>query len=204
MTDQVGAHPEPYAGAEKRERIGSRLAPAWYRDLMKRYRRVIQHEHGWEVELGCPHCGITALPVYDGWAPSSAINYGKVPTIYARLHCPRCGHDLKRAAGEKLVELFSGVSVPPAARRVMLAFLLLMVLWFGALTWSAVAKWRFGPLLFLNLMLLSPLIMCLNWQIHKIRLRCACGAPNYKFMGLLGRSYCYRCSSCGRLLRLRD
>jgi hypothetical protein len=31
-----------------------------------------------------------------------------------------------------------------------------------------------------------------------------CGEPDYVFLGMLGRSYCYRCSSCGRLLRLRD
>ena len=28
------------------------------------------------------------------------------------------------------------------------------------------------------------------------------GNPEYSFLGLLRRSYCYRCSSCGRLLRL--
>ena len=95
----------------------------------------------------------------------------------------------------------------------MRAFIALMV---GALLFlltgaslSFFAGWHsFGgiltrtPLLFLPL--LAPTIMWFNWQIASIRCRCECGKPAYKFMGMLGRSYCYRCSSCGRLLRLRD
>ena len=53
-------------------------------------------------------------------------------------------------------------------------------------------------------LLLQPMILLFNWQVHSPRFRCDCGQPAYKFMGMLGRSYCYRCSSCGRLLRLRD
>jgi hypothetical protein len=204
MVEQIGALPEPAAGGEHRRFIGSRLVPAWYREMMDRYRHLLHHEHGWEVELSCLRCGVTAFPVYEGWTPSSAIGFGRTPTIYARLHCPRCGGDLKRAAGQKLVELFSSVFVPSTARRVMRSFIFLMLLWAGALTWGAVAHWRYYRLLMLPLVFHRPLIVWFNWQIHSVRLHCDCGTPDYKFMGLLGRSYCYRCSSCGRLLRLRD
>jgi hypothetical protein len=58
----------------------------------------------------------------------------------------------------------------------------------------------------LMLLILSSrsLGMWFNYQIASIRCWCECGRPGYKFMGLLGRSYCYRCSSCGRRLRLKD
>ncbi len=54
------------------------------------------------------------------------------------------------------------------------------------------------------ILLLPPAIFWFNWQIHGARHRCECGQPAYVFMGLLERSYCYRCSTCGKLLRVRD
>jgi hypothetical protein len=56
----------------------------------------------------------------------------------------------------------------------------------------------------LPLLLLAPAIFWFNWRIASIRHRCACGRPDYRLMGLIGRSYAFRCSTCGRLLRLRD
>jgi hypothetical protein len=50
----------------------------------------------------------------------------------------------------------------------------------------------------------APGIMIFNYQIASLRRQCACGRPDYRFLGMLGRSYCYRCDSCGRLLRIRD
>jgi hypothetical protein len=76
-----------------------------------KYRQRMQHEHGWEVELRCPACGLLAHPVFRGWTPSHAVSFGNRPTIYARLVCPACGAGLKATAGEKLVELFADVHV---------------------------------------------------------------------------------------------
>jgi hypothetical protein len=204
MIDHAGGIPDSSPSAKERDATGLRILPGWYREPMARYRELLEHEHGWEVELGCPNCGATALPVFDGWTPSPAINFGSTPTIYSRLHCEHCGFDLQSTAGKKLVELFGSVSMPPAARRVLAFYILFMVLWTGAMTWGIVARWRHPQILLLPLILLGPLRMCTNWKIHSLRTQCGCGAPDYKFMGQLGRSYCYRCSSCSRLLRLRD
>lgn len=204
MTNDLETAPEGSAEAKHSWIAG-------VRSLRARYNQRLQHEHGWEVELQCPVCGTIAVPRFGGWTPSSTINFGNRATVYANLNCPRCGADVKEAAGTKLVELFADVSIPARNRRVTMLFIVLVV---GAtllpLAWMFLCRlmgWRRfeSPLLWTPLIaLLSPTIMWFNWQIHSIRYRCDCGKPEYKFMGLLGRSYCYRCSTCGKLLRLRD
>jgi len=182
-----------------------------YREMLARYRERMQHQHAWEVELTCPACGFTGLPVFHGWTPSNAVNFGKKATIYANLTCPQCQADLKEAAAKKLVELFADVAVPPRNRQVMARFLavtlgiplllavgLFLGVWAG--WWSGRAFVILTPLS----MVFLPFIFWLNWQVASLRYQCECGQPAYKFMGLLGRSYGYRCSTCGKLLRLRD
>lgn len=179
--------------------------------LLTRYRERLQHQHGWEVELRCPACAASALPSLDGWTPSYAVNFGDAPTIYANVTCSKCGVDLKDAAGKKLVEIFAGVPVPPRNNWLLVWFLVFAVgtplLLTAGLYLGVLAGWwgyrGFVGLSFLPV-LLWPVLMWFNWQVASIRFQCACGNPAYKFMGLLGRSYCYRCSSCGKLLRLRD
>lgn len=179
--------------------------------LLKEYKRRLQHQHGWEVELECPICGHCGQPDYDGWTPNSAMKFGDRPTIFANVTCHKCGQDLRQAAGDKLVEVFSGVPTAARNRQMLIAFIGLIVgvpllalvtiragvqlEWWGNAVYTALAGL---PLL------VFPTIFWLNWQVHGMRHRCECGKPAYIFMGLLGRSYCYRCSSCGKLLRLRD
>jgi hypothetical protein len=182
----------------------------WELSSWTKYRQRMQHEHGWEVELRCPACGLLAHPVFRGWTPSHAVSFGNRPTIYARLDCPACGAGLKATAGEKLLELFADVPLPARNRRLMSWFVALHV----GLPLAMVAVIAPGiryrreawALTVLMLLVLSSrsLGMWFNYQIASIRCRCQCGRPGYKFMGLLGRSYCYRCSSCGRRLRLKD
>jgi hypothetical protein len=171
----------------------------------------MQHQHGWDVELQCPRCGNIAVPVFRGWTPSRAISLGNTPTIYADLDCARCGASLRDAAGRKLVELFTDVSIPLRNRQLIAWFLTCMVRaplrLLAAVILGVGAGWgafRHPAILPLFALLLGPMIMWFNWQIASMRSRCECGDPAYKFMGMLGRSYCYRCSTCGRLLRLRD
>lgn len=182
-----------------------------YRELITKYGERMQHQHAWEVELNCPACGVTAVPVFHGWTPSYAINVGNTPTIYANLTCPRCGADLRGTAGKKLVERFADESIPPRNRQVLIRFLAISLgipllatagLFIGV--WAG--WWGYGAFVILTpLCLVSlPFIRWLNWQVASLRYQCECGQPAYKFMGMLGRSYCYRCSTCGRLLRLRD
>jgi hypothetical protein len=181
------------------------------RSLFAKYRQRLQHQHGWEVEVTCPHCGVTAVPVFNGWNPSYAVNYGKKPTIYSNLNCSKCGVGLKDAAGSKLVELFSEVRIPKRNRYLLTgaaAFAVVMVV-AGLIALLGVS---FAPALVtpaITVVVFTAVLMRVyffwfNWQITSLRHECECGNPAYKFMGLLGRSYCYRCSSCSKLLRLRD
>jgi hypothetical protein len=200
MTTPLGPASEPSSQTDRHRRL--RIPSPW-----ARYRERLQHTHGWEAELRCPACGVVALPAFNGWTPSNAINFGETPTIYADLTCRSCGADLRQAASTKLVELFADVGVPTRNKRLMATFIAL-ILGFeipGTIL-SLFERWReLGvALVRAPLLLLAPAILWFNGQIASIRSRCECGRPDYKFMGLLGRSYCYRCSTCGRLLRLRD
>jgi hypothetical protein len=75
-------------------------------------------------------------------------------------------------------------------------------IWLGV--WAGLwGIWVFS-LLGLSALLITPATMWCNYRIASIRQQCPCGKPDYLFMGLLGKSYCYRCTSCGTRLRLRD
>ncbi len=113
--------------------------------------------------------------------------------------------------GEKLIGLFSHVPTPAQNRRLITLLISLLVglpLLLCAVIWAGVQLGWWGHMAFLALtglpLLLPPAIFWFNWQIHGARHRCDCGQPAYVFLGLLGRSYCYRCSTCGKLLRLWD
>ena len=170
--------------------------------IFKRYKELMQHKHGWELELGCPKCNWQGKPNYQGWTPSRAMSLGKSCKIYANLTCPRCGNNLKEEAAKRLTEMFSGIPTSAENKRFLFWFIifiigvpLLIISLGGSKTFTA-----FGFLIFF----IFPAIIYFNYKVASLRNRCACGKPNYLFMGMLGRSYCYRCSSCGRLLRLRD
>ena len=187
---------------------GEVVPPRW-KAAIDRYRARFQHQHGWDVELTCPRCGTSAVPQYDGWTPSRAMALGSKPIIYANLSCRRCATDLRAAAGEKLVEMFSDVSIPPHNKRLIVALVaytaisLAIVVGASMFLKGAVAvKWL--PLALMPLWLMHHLSRWFGASVHSTRQQCACGNPLYKFMGMLGRSYCYRCSTCGNLLRLRD
>jgi hypothetical protein len=178
--------------------------------LLDKYRERVQHEHGWEVTLRCPNCHQESVPQYIGWTPSNAVNFGDTPTIYANLSCPECGADLKAEAGQKLQELFQDVVIPPRNKGLLYGFILAVAglpLMVTGFIWAGVLAgwWNYGAFIWLNLcwLVVAPAIFIFNYHVHSIRFTCQCGQPRYLFMGMLGRSYCYRCS-CGKLLRVRD
>ncbi len=178
--------------------------------LFGKYRERIQHQHGWEVELRCPRCHHEDLPQYVGWTPSRSINTGDTPTIYANLLCPQCGQDLKKPAADKLRELFRDVSIPPRNKSLLSIFLFVMIglpIMMAGILFAGVRAgwWDNGAFVWFGLLwiVFAPAIVLFNYSVHSIRFSCECGDPRYLFMGMLGRSYCYRCS-CGKLLRLRD
>jgi hypothetical protein len=178
---------------------------------MQRYREALEHKHGWDVELECGGCGLRGIPEFRGWKPSPSMRFGDSATIYADLACTGCGRGLKEEAGAELTHLFSGMTVPPRNRRLLVHFILIVVgipLILAAIVYYGISVgwWTSSAFLAFTALpvLFFPAIMTMNYRIASIRRECPCGAPAYVFMGMLGRSYCYRCSSCGRRLRLRD
>ena len=166
-----------------------------------RYNERVTLQHGWDVELTCAKCGHVGIPKYDGWQSKHSIAFGRTAVVYALVSCPDCGRSLESEAAEWLVETFPPVRTHPACRRLLIGFVLVFVLATVYTITVATTDFYTG---FPALLLLMPLIPVLNYRIASLRFRCACGRPRYIFMGLLGRSYCHRCSTCGRLLRLRD
>lgn len=171
-------------------------------NFFQRYKKAMEHKHGWEVELRCPHCGFQGKPEYRGWKPGNTINFGNSATIFSDLICAQCKKDIKETAAKKLVELFAPVAVPAGNKKMLIGFLALIF----AVPLLCHALWGPKAAIFfpLALIFILPAILFFNYRIALLRQHCQCGNPQYLFMGLLGRSYCYRCSSCGRLLRIRD
>lgn len=172
--------------------------------LLQNYQKAMQREHGWEVELTCPDCGCTTRPLYEDWDSKSAINFGNTPTIFACVACAECGRALRSVAGERLVAMFSDIAVPRANKRLIAWFVVVAVL---AVLLPLAAQFVLRPsfnVTWIGPVLAGPMILVFNYRMASITRRCPCGTPKYLFMGLLGRSGCYRCSSCGRLLRLRS
>jgi len=185
--------------------------PDWkgYRMSLKeraeKYRQSLEHKHGWEVELECGQCGYRGMPTYTGWTPKYATGFGKSPTIFAVLKCARCGSDLEAEASSKLVKMFSEVEIPHANRRILVSFMVYALAM--AVVAVLVAIFAGGLWWLVPLLLLTPscmLIPLFNKRVASIRATCECGDADYIFMGMLGRAYCFRCSNCGRLLKLRD
>lgn len=174
--------------------------------FLGKYRETMRLHHGWEVELDCPGCGYYGLPEFHGWEPRYTLSFGLKPTIFARLSCRGCGRDLRDSAESKLVELFSKVRLPSRNRRMLAAFTAVLIL--SASAALAVPLVFGGPSTYLFpaffMCVFFPLILLMNFKVSSIHNRCECGGADYLFMGMLGSSYCLRCSNCGRLLRLRD
>lgn len=170
--------------------------------FLKKYKQVMELKHGWTVELTCPKCGKNAIPLYEGWKPNYEMNFFQKSTVYADLKCPACGADLRETAAGKLKELFLNVPLEAQNKKVLSGFILLIVL-IPLLLVAIFGKKGFFVFPFMAIFI-GPAILYFNYKIAILRKKCECGRPDYVFMGLLGRSYCHRCSSCGRLMRTRD
>ena len=181
------------------------------RRLIERYRQALEQHHDWLMELTCPRCHHVGIPRRQGWSETLAVNWGDNPTVFMNLNCTECGADLKEAAAQKLRDEFGQVEISRQNRRMIRRFFLFILgvpLLAAAVMGTGVVLGLWGAEVFLYLVMLAflsaPAIMRFNYQIASLRSRCACGSPDYRFHGMLGRSYCYSCASCGRRLRIRD
>ena len=109
------------------------------------------------------------------------------------------------------MEQFSGIAVPGRNKSLIAWFVVFVTgvpLVLMACIYLGIRAGYWGNQAFTSLTLMAviigPAIMVFNYRISSVRRTCGCGSPDYIFMGLLGRSYCFRCSSCGNLLRMRD
>lgn len=173
--------------------------------LLTTYKERVQLQHGWEVELRCPDCNHEGVPEVERIQNTTVnvINAGRNPHVFANVTCSECGHDLKTIAEETLVTMFNNVSLSPRNKLIIFVFIVMVIvvllsmvgIWYEPLNWLAPAQIPVVVILLLS-------YPAFNYWIHSLRICCECGNPKYLFLGLLGRSYCYRCSSCGRMLRL--
>jgi hypothetical protein len=189
-----------------KERLMARLART---KLVTKYKERTNIPLGWKVELQCPQCGHDGLPkCSEGWTVKPAEyakNTGDTPLICTDVKCSECDHDLKERAGEKLTELFKDVpKTTIGLLGVALGVLIFSpgIVLIGILAgmfagwWGDWVGWWIYPAMVVCLAITLTFI----YITHPLIYACECGSP-FLFMGRLGRSYCFRCSSCSRLLR---
>ncbi len=169
--------------------------------LAEKLNKVLKHKHGWDVELECASCGKVGVPDYNGWKPGRPAVRGGKPTIYAELTCPECSKSLKDEAAEELSGQFSEIPVDSRAKRYLYYFIFVSIAVFSV---ALALSFIIGPVSIVLMAVVLPGIHLMNYKIHSIRHSCECGKADYIFMGMLGRAYCYRCRTCGKLLKLRD
>ena len=181
--------------------------------FLSKYKSAAVKIHGWGLELTCGQCKFSGLPRYEGWSPELSHENDNGPAVFAKLACPKCGNRLTAEAGRKLAELFKNVAVPAENEKIVKSFISGLLIFPGALAFLYFFgvqmdwwPWGLGSiwLLLASTVFIPLLVLVTNYRIARLRDRCECGAPMYIYHGLLGRTYCFRCSSCGRLLRLRD
>ena len=181
------------------------------RRILQRYREALEQHHDWQLQLTCPRCAHTGLPRLEGRSETLAINWGDNPIIFMKLSCPECTQDLHDVAGQKLREEFGELNMPKRnsiLRRRFLFIVIALPLLAAAALGTGMALGYWGAEVFLSFLVLAlftaPSLMVFSYTVAQLRSSCRCGAPDYRFHGMLGRSYCYRCANCGQQLKLRD
>jgi len=175
--------------------------------LISKYKEQVQINHGWEVDLKCPQCDQSGIPAFeDGTIDTEKIhkNAAGIPMLCADVTCSECGHDLEAQAGEKLKELFSETPTTFGWASILMAtlffvpILMLGIFWVGAFAgwWQDLGFWHLGAVV-----VWVAIFLIGHYLIHPMMYSCECGNPKFLLMGALGRSYCFRCSTCSRLLR---
>jgi hypothetical protein len=175
--------------------------------LWTKYNDRVRILQGWEVPLHCPHCGCDTVPRSESnGIDTKAVhkNPDDLPLLLSTMTCTECDHDLKDQASEKLTELFGDVpkkrGLPSLVMGLLFAlpFVVVAIAWAGVFLgwWTDFGIWLYGGLAACGLVFLTG-----HYLIHPKMYSCECGNPHFLLMGAVGRSYCFRCSSCSRLRR---
>ncbi|HUJ18093.1 MAG TPA: hypothetical protein VL197_08875 [Nitrospirota bacterium] len=176
-------------------------------------RSTLRNTYGWDVELTCAQCRFTGMPRYEGWSHGLKTDAGGDAAVYAKVACTQCGRRLTDEAAGKLVDLFAGIDTPDRNRKlisrfaiqlVLVPFVLAFVLFFGTqMDWWG---WGLGTVwvLLASAVSIPALATLKNNGVADLLLHCECGKPHYVFMGTLDGCSCYRCFSCGTLMKLRE
>ncbi len=172
----------------------------------------VSKTYGWDVDLSCSQCKYVGQPRYEGWSPSLTTNTANA-TIYAKVACSKCGRRLTDEAGRKLVDLFTDVEISSENRKIISSFItrlilvpagLAFILFFGMQmdwwTWGLGSIW----ILLASIVAIPLLLYHKNSRITVLLDSCECGKPNYVYMGSFDDTQCFRCFSCGRLMKLRE
>ncbi len=176
-------------------------------------RRNQNRTYGWDVDLACEQCGFAGLPRYEGWSPDLEAGLGPAVQVYAKVACPRCGRRLTSEAGKKLLALFRDVEHSRENRNILSKFVarlfvvpagLAFVLFFGMqMDWWS---WGMGTvwILVVSAIAIPVIVLARNRQLAALPHRCGCSKPHSVYMGTLDGDHCYRCYSCGMLLKVRE
>jgi hypothetical protein len=178
-----------------------------------KYKNLFRKNYGWDVNLTCSQCKFSGQPRYEGWSPNLKADIAENVTVYAKVACPKCGRRLTDEAGKKLLTLFRDIDIPEQNKRITTRFIarlilvpvaLAFVLFFGTqMDWWG---WGLGTawILLVSALSIPLLVIFKNNRIAQLPFQCDCGNPHYVYMGGLDDTSCYRCFSCGRLLKLQE
>jgi len=168
-------------------------------------------QYGWDCELECLKCKHIGQPKIYALKQGKILRAKKIPVLHMTLHCLACGQDLQREAESEIVKLFSDIHISKKNAKlitwnricsVCLSFLLLLCLYFSMFTDFPIRQ-TFPSFVLISLVFIV-VVKYFVYQFTLLKKACACGSTKLVFMGSLGQSYCFRCASCGTLVKIDD
>lgn len=175
------------------------------------YNKKVLIKHGWDAQLTCSRCKYRGKPEIKSSIRNKIAKHKNNPQIHTILYCTKCGKDLKEEAECEIVKLFSEEKIPDTTKKmiawskiysIILSLILLIYIYF--LFFEDFRIVYMLPVFFIISTVFVVINKYFKHKFYLIHSTCDCGAPNYIFMGTVGKSCCFRCKSCRRLLRTRN
>ena len=168
-------------------------------------------KYGWDAELECLKCKHIGKPKIYALKQGRIPRAKKLPVIHVTLHCLECGQELQREAESEIVKLFSNIHISEKNTKliiwnricaVCLSFLLLLCLYFSIFTDLPIRQTF--PFFVLISVINIVIVKYFVYQFTLLKKTCDCGSTKLVFMGSLAQSCCFRCASCGTLVKVDD